>query len=56
MKKLAAAVILFTRLPLWRWVNPSQSDYSDAVVFWPLTGWLTGGVTALAKFIPKKNL
>ena len=48
MKKLAAAVILFTRLPLWRWVNPSQSDYSDAVVFWPLTGWLTGGVTALA--------
>lgn len=48
MKKLAAAVILFTRLPLWRWVTPSQSDYSDAVAFWPLTGWITGGVTALA--------
>lgn len=48
MKKFAAAVILFTRLPLWRLVNPSQEDYSDAVVFWPLVGWLTGGVTALA--------
>lgn len=48
MRKLAAAVILFTRLPLWRWVSPSQADYSDAVVFWPLTGWLTAGVTALA--------
>lgn len=47
MKRVAAAFILFTRLPLWRWVSPSQEAYSDAVVFWPLVGWLTGGVTAL---------
>ena len=48
MKKVAAAVMLFTRLPLWRVVSTSQTDYSDAVVFWPLVGWLTAGVTAAA--------
>ncbi|MDE5916194.1 MAG: adenosylcobinamide-GDP ribazoletransferase [Duncaniella sp.] len=50
MKKFAAALILFTRLPIWKWVNPSQADYSDAVVYWPLTGWITGGLTALAMY------
>lgn len=50
MRKFAAALILFTRLPLWRWVSPSKDDYSDAVVYWPLTGWLTGGLTALAMY------
>lgn len=57
MNRIAAAFILFTRLPLWRWVTPSQSAYADAVVFWPLVGWLTGGVTAVclvafSTFIP----
>ncbi|MCM1076334.1 MAG: adenosylcobinamide-GDP ribazoletransferase [Bacteroides sp.] len=50
MEKIAAAFILFTRLPLWRWVSPGREAYSDAVVFWPLVGWLTGGVTALVLF------
>ena len=50
MKKFVAALILFTRLPVWKWVNPSQSDYSDAVVYWPLTGWLTGGLTAFVMY------
>lgn len=40
--------MLFTRLPLWRFVKTSGDDYSDAVVFWPLIGWLTAGITALA--------
>ncbi len=48
MKRIYAALIFFTRLPLWKVVNPPQSAYSDVVVYWPLVGWLTGGVTALA--------
>lgn len=48
MKKVAAAIMLFTRLPLWRLVKTSGDDYSDAVVFWPLVGWITAGITALS--------
>lgn len=51
MDKFAAALIFFTRLPLWRIYSPSQSAYSDVVVFWPFVGWLTGGITALVMFI-----
>ena len=50
MKKFVAALILFTRLPVWNGLMPSQSDYSDAVVYWPLTGWLTGGLTAFVMY------
>ena len=47
MDRILASLIFFTRLPLWKVVNPPQKAYSDVVVFWPLTGWLTGGLTAL---------
>lgn len=46
MKRIAAALTLFTRLPLWKWTDIPAEAYSWAVVFWPLTGWLTGGITA----------
>ena len=46
MKRVLAAFTLFTRLPFWRITNIPQECYSQAVVFWPLTGWLTGGFTA----------
>lgn len=48
MKRIYAALIFFTRLPLWKVVNPPQESYKDVVVFWPMIGWLTGGFTALA--------
>lgn len=47
MKRIAAALTLFTRLPVWKWVEVPQSYYSAAVVYWPLIGWITGGVTAI---------
>jgi len=50
MKSFAAALTLFTRLPLCKWVDIPSSAYSSAVVFWPLTGWLTGGLTACIFF------
>lgn len=41
-----AAFIFFTRLPLWRIHQPSKECYRAVVEYWPLTGWLTGGVMA----------
>ena len=41
-----AAFIFFTRLPLWRMHEPPRESYRAVVEFWPLTGWLTGAVTA----------
>lgn len=46
MKRISAAFIFFTRLPLWKVVNPPQEAYRDVVVWWPMVGWLTGGLTA----------
>lgn len=52
MKHIFSALILFTRLPIWRWVDVPQKYYESAVVYWPLTGWLTGGLAALIMCIP----
>ncbi len=46
MYRIAASFIFFTRLPLWRLVKVPKEYYSRVVEFWPLTGWLTGGVAA----------
>ena len=46
MKRFAAALTLFTRLPLWKWTEIPSEAYSSAVVYWPFAGWLTGGLTA----------
>lgn len=48
MKRISTALIFFTRLPLWKVVNPPQDAYKDVVVLWPMVGWLTGGMTAMA--------
>ena len=43
---LWAALIFFTRLPFWRLHEPPQQSFSRVVEWWPLCGWLTGGVMA----------
>jgi len=43
---LWAALIFFTRLPFWRLHQPPKSSYAAVVEWWPLTGWLTGGLMA----------
>ena len=45
-----AAFIFFTRLPFWRLHQPPRQCYSSVVEWWPLTGWLTGGVMAAVLF------
>ncbi len=41
-----AALIFFTRLPLWRLHEPPRECYRSVVEFWPLVGWLTGASMA----------
>ena len=41
-----AAFIFFTRLPFWRLHQPPRPCYSSVVEWWPLVGWLTGGIMA----------
>ena len=47
MKRIAAALTFFTRIPIWKWAEIPQRYYSSVVVYWPMTGWVTGGFTAL---------
>lgn len=47
MDKFLASLIFFTRLPIWRHVNPPQSAYKDIVVCWPYVGWITGSLVAV---------
>ncbi|EKU92756.1 adenosylcobinamide-GDP ribazoletransferase [Bacteroides oleiciplenus] len=42
--KILAALIFFTRLPFWR-IREVPAEYFKRIVpYWPLTGWLTGGI------------
>ena len=45
-----AAFLFFTRLPLWRMHQPPRQCYNSVVEWWPLVGWLTGGVMAAVLF------
>lgn len=47
MKSFLAAVMMLTRLPLWRVVNIDKRYFADVLMYWPLVGYLTGGATAL---------
>lgn len=42
-----ASISLFTRIPAWRLIKIDKQNYDNAVTFWPLAGWVTGGVSAL---------
>lgn len=52
--RIWAAFIFFTRLPLWRIYAPPKESYKSVVEFWPLTGWLTGGIMALTLWLCSK--
>ena len=42
--KILAALIFFTRLPFWRIKEVPAEHFKRIVPYWPLTGWLTGGI------------
>lgn len=57
MKRLLAAFIFFTRLPFWRIATVPSECFKHVVPYWPVVGWLTGGVLAgtlwlLAQILP----
>lgn len=54
--RLLAAFIFYTRLPLWRLHKPKEDSFRGVTEFWPLTGWLTGGLTAAVIYLASKQV
>lgn len=57
MYRFLAAIMFFTRLPLWRIVNVPKDYFKDIVGYWVLAGLLTSSVMAgtlwiCAQFLP----
>lgn len=46
MNNLLAAFILLTRLPFWKIREVPAECFKHIVPYWPLVGWLTGGIMA----------
>lgn len=46
MKRLLAAFIFFTRLPFGRIATVPAECFKHVVPYWPVAGWLTGGLLA----------
>lgn len=44
---LLASLIFFTRLPWWRLREVPKEAFEHVVDWWPLVGWLTGGLMAV---------
>jgi len=45
--KTLAAVMFFTRLPLWKWVSVDKEYFKRIVHLWSFTGWFTALVMIL---------
>ena len=43
---ILAAFIFFARLPFWEIREVRPECFKHVVPYWPLTGWLTGGIMA----------
>jgi adenosylcobinamide-GDP ribazoletransferase len=50
-RRIAAAISLFTRIPIARWATISHSDYGQTAPYYPITGWVVGGLTAIAFYL-----
>lgn len=48
LAQLAAAISFFTRIPAWRVVDIPLESYKHIIVFWPISGWLTGAIMAIS--------
>ncbi len=46
MLNLAAIVIFYTRLPLWRYVTVPGEYFKNIIYYWSVSGWLTATVMA----------
>ena len=48
---LLAALIFFTQLPFWRLRDVPGECFKHVVPYWPLVGWLTGGLMAASLWL-----
>lgn len=48
MKKILASFVFFTRFPFWKSKESPDNLYKYAVWYWPVTGIVTGAITAFA--------
>ena len=48
---LLAALIFCTRLPFWRLRDVPSECFKHVVPYWPLVGWLTGGLMAASLWL-----
>ena len=48
MKQIAAALVIFTRLPFWRIkaFNVPAEYFKQVINYWAVVGWLTAGIMA----------
>ena len=44
---IGASFMFFTRIPFWRIFRVPTDSFRRTVNYWPLTGWLTGGILIL---------
>jgi adenosylcobinamide-GDP ribazoletransferase len=44
--QIAAAITFFTRIQIWKIIEIPVENYRKIICFWPLTGWITGGILA----------
>ena len=51
MNNILASFIFFTRLPFWKIKEVPAECFKHVVPYWPLTGWLTGGLMAGALWL-----
>ncbi len=51
MERILAALMFFTRLPFHRIRQVSPQAFRHVTVYWPLAGYLTGGLMALVFFL-----
>lgn len=46
IRDFCTAVTFFTRIPLHRWADYSESSMNKSTVYYPLIGWIVGAVAA----------
>lgn len=51
MKQILATLIFFTRIPFWKIAEVPKEYYERVVPYWPLVGWLTGGVMTVVTML-----
>ena len=47
LHRLAATIMYFTKLPLWKYIEVDKTHFKHVVTLWSLDGWLTSGLMML---------